>query len=355
MVYVGTYTGGKSKGIYFCELDTETGKLSEPRLAAEIVNPSFLAIHPNGKFLYAVNEVGEFNGKKAGAVTAYAIDAKTGDLTMLNQQSSVGTGPCHITLDRGGKHALVANYGGGSITVLPIQADGKLSEASCFIQHEGKSVNPQRQEAPHAHSIYADPTGKFVVSADLGLDKVLVYQYDAEKGTLTPNDPAFGSVAPGAGPRHFAFTPDGKFGYVINEMGNTVTAFSYDGKTGTLKEIQTLPTLPEGFDKDSSTADLQVHSSGKFLFGSNRGHDSIAVYAIESGTGRLKSLGQTPTQGKIPRNFGLDPTGKFLIAANQESDSLVVFRINAETGELTPTGQTVEVGKPVCVKFLPKP
>jgi 6-phosphogluconolactonase len=355
MVYVGTYTGGKSKGIYYCELDTETGKLSEPRLAAEIVNPSFLAIHPNGKFLYAVNEVGEFNGKKAGSVTAYSIDAKTGDLTQLNQQSSVGTGPCHITTDKDGKHVFVANYGGGSVAALPVQADGKLGEATAFIQHDGKSVNPNRQGEPHAHSIYADPGNRFVVSADLGLDKILVYKYDAGKGTLTPNAPAFASVKPGAGPRHFAFTPDGKFAYVINELNSTVIAFEYDANTGTLKEIQTLTTLPDGFSGENYPADLQTHPSGKFLYGTNRGHDSVAAYAIDAKTGKLTSLGQTLTQGKNPRNFGIDPTGNFLIAANQESNSLVVFRINPESGALTPTGQTAEVGKPVCVKFLPLP
>jgi 6-phosphogluconolactonase len=299
-----------------------------------------------------VGEVSDFAGKKSGGVSAFAIDASTGNLTLLNQQSSGGTGPCHLVVDKAGKNVLVANYGGGSVAVLPIQADGRLSEATCFIQHTGKSVNPRRQEAPHAHSINLDAANNFAFVADLGLDKVLVYRFDAAKGTLTPNDPPAASVAPGAGPRHFAFHPGGRYAYVINEMGNTVTAFNYDAQKGVLTEIQTLSTLPQGYTEVSHTAEVQVHPSGKFLYGSNRGHDSIAVYSIDQNTGRLTLVGISSTQGKTPRNFGIDPTGTFLLAANQDSDNIVVFRIDPQTGELKPTGQVVEVPRPVCVKFV---
>lgn len=352
MVYVGTYTGTKSKGVYVFGMDLASGAVTPARLAGEAVNPSFVAIHPSQRFLYAVGEVSDFAGKKSGGVSAFAIDSSTGNLTLLNQQSSGGTGPCHLVVDKAGKNVLVANYGGGSVAVLPIQADGRLSEASCFIQHTGKSVNPRRQEAPHAHSINLDAANNFAFVADLGLDKVLVYRFDAMKGTLTPNDPPAASVAPGAGPRHFAFHPSGRYAYVINEMGNTVTAFSYDAQKGVLTAIQTLSTLPQGYTEVSHTAEVQVHPSGKFLYGSNRGHDSIAVYSIDQNTGRLTLVGIPSTQGKTPRNFGIDPTGTFLLAANQDSDNVVVFRIDPQTGELKPTGQVVEVPTPVCVKFM---
>ncbi|MCS6863066.1 MAG: lactonase family protein, partial [Abditibacteriales bacterium] len=309
MVYVGTYTGTKSKGIYVFEMDYTSGAVSPARLAGEAIHPSFLAIHPNGRFLYAVGEVSDFAGKKSGGVSAFAIDASTGHLTLLNQQSSGGAGPCHLVVDNAGKNVLVANYGGGSVAVLPIQADGTLREASCFIQHTGKSVNPQRQEAPHAHSINLDAANRFAFVADLGLDKVLIYRFDAAKGTLTPNDPPAATVAPGAGPRHFAFHPSGRYAYVINEMGNTVTAFHYDAQKGILTEIQTLSTLPQGYTDVSHTAEVQVHPSGKFLYGSNRGHDSIAIYSIDQNTGRLSLVNIVSTQGKTPRNFGIDPTG----------------------------------------------
>jgi 6-phosphogluconolactonase len=353
LVYVGTYTAGKSKGIYAYRLDLTTGKLTPAGVTEGISNPSFLAIHPNGRNLYAVNEVGDFNGQKAGAVTAFKIEPKTGGLTMLNQESSKGGGPCHLVVDRLGKVVLAANYGGGSVVVLPIGPGGRLKPASDFIQHQGSSVNKQRQEGPHAHSINVDAANRFVVAADLGLDKVLIYQLDTDRGRLEPNSPPFTAVEPGAGPRHFAFHPGGKHAYVINELGNTVTAFDYDRRLGMLTTIQSASTLPAGFSGTSYTAEVQVSPSGKFLYGSNRGHDSIAVFRIDETTGRLTLVEVTPTQGKTPRNFGIDPTGQYLLAANQESDNIVVFRIDPETGKLTPTGNTVEVPKPICVKFLP--
>jgi 6-phosphogluconolactonase len=351
-VFIGTYTGGASKGIYRCELDLATGKLTEPVLAGKTKDPSFLAIHPNHRFLYAVGEIDNFKGKNAGAVSAFAIDPKTGDLTMLNQQSSGGAGPCHLVVDRHGKHVLVANYSGGSASVLPIGDDGRLGTATAFVQHKGSSVKPQRQEAPHAHSINLDPANHFAVVADLGLDKVLVYRYDGDKGTLTPNDPPSVSVAPGAGPRHFAFHPNGHYAYVINEIANTVTAFSYDPESGVLKQVQTATTLPKNVKGESYTAEVQVHPSGKFLYGSNRGHNSIAVFALDPETGRVRAEGQQGHQIKVPRNFGIDPTGAFLIVANQDGNSLVVFRIDPQTGALTPTGSMVDVPMPVCVKMM---
>ena len=350
-VYFGTYTTGTSKGIYRSSLNSETGKLGEPELAAETKSPSFLAIHPSRKFLYAV---GELSGGKGGAVSAFAIEL-SGKLTLLNQQSSIGGGPCYVGVDNAGKHALVANYGSGSVAVFPIGVDGKLGEATAFVQHAGSSVNPQRQKGPHAHSIFLDASNRFALAPDLGLDKVMIYKFDSGKGTLATNDPAFSAVAPGSGPRHFAFHPNGEFAYVINEMACTVTAFRYDAEHGALRELQTITTLPEGesVKPEYSTAEVSVHPSGKFLYGSNRGHNTIAVFAIDGETGKLTTVQHEPTQGKTPRNFNLDPSGRWLLAAHQNSDSVVVFRVDIETGKLTPTGQSIEIGSPVCVKFMP--
>jgi 6-phosphogluconolactonase len=256
-------------------------------------------------------------------------------------------------VDRQGKNLLVANYGGGSVAVLPITADGKLAEATSFVQHKGSSADQARQSAPHGHSINLDAAGRFAFAADLGLDQVLVYQFDPSKGELKPHDPPFASVKPGSGPRHFAFHPSGQFAYVINELANTVTAFRYDPQQGVLKEVQTISTLPEDFKGKSYTAEVVVHPRGKFLYGSNRGHDSIAIFAIDAASGRLTPQGHEPTQGKTPRNFNIDPSGAFLLAANQNSGTIVVFRIDPATGKLKPTSQSVEVPAPVCIKFLP--
>jgi 6-phosphogluconolactonase len=356
LVYFGTYTGEKSKGVYVSRLDVASGGLTPPELAGETTSPSFLAVHPSRNFLYAVNEVRTFEGKESGSVSAFAIDRKTGKLTALNQQASVGRGPAHLVVDRAGRNVLVANYGGGSVAVLPIGTDGTLKPASAFIQHTGASVNAERQKGPHAHSINLDPANRFAYAADLGLDKVLVYRFDANNGSLVANDPPFASVQPGAGPRHFAFHPDGRFAYVINEMHVTVTAFSRDRDRGALTALQTISTLPPGRSVETgySTADVQVHPSGRFLYGSNRGHDSIVVFAIDEKSGRLTYVENRPTQGSTPRGFGIDPSGTYLLAANQRSDTVVVFRIDRQTGRLTPTGHTIEVGAPVCVKFVQK-
>ncbi|MBM3803359.1 MAG: lactonase family protein [Acidimicrobiia bacterium] len=350
-VYLGSYTSNtNSKGIYLTRLDLASGMLSPATLAAEIEQPSFLALHPNRRFLYAVNESGG-GSRETGEVTAFAI-GDDGKLSVLNRQPSRGTGPCHLVVDRAGKNLLVANYGGGSVAAFPIASDGRLGDRSGFVQHSGSSVNPQRQKAPHAHSINMDPANQFAVAADLGLDKVLVYRFDKAKGTLTPNEPPAASVKPGSGPRHFAFHPQDRSAYVINELANTVTAFRYEASKGVLSEIQTISTLPSGFAGTSHTAEVQVHPSGKFLYGSNRGHDSIAVFAIEA-SGRLRYVENVATGGSTPRNFGISPDGRYLLAANQQSNNVVVFRIDANSGRLTPTGSTLEVPTPVCVKFLP--
>jgi 6-phosphogluconolactonase len=351
-VYVGTYTGGESKGIYRLELNPATGELKQLGATGGVTNPSFLAIHPSQRFLYAVGEVTDFDGGKGGGVSALSIDPKSGELTLLNQQSSIGGGPCHLVVDKLGKNVLAANYGGGSVCVLPIGEDGRLAKASSFVQHKGSSVDPKRQEAPHAHSINLDAANRFAFAADLGLDKVLVYRFDAQQGKLTPNDPPAARVKPGSGPRHFAFHPAGRHAYVINEMSCTVTAFDYNADKGVLEPIQTIATLPRPVERGDSTAEVQVHPSGKFLYGSNRGHNSIAIFAIAPDSGKLTALGHQSTEGKMPRNFGIDPTGSFLLAANQDSGTIVVFRIDPETGKLTPTGHKIDVPKPVCVKFL---
>ena len=351
-VYVGTYTGGESRGIYRFELDLQSGAATEPELAADATNPSFLAIHPNGRFLYSVSEISDLDGKKTGGVAAFAVDPLSGDLKLLNEQPSMGAGPCHLVVSPTGSHVEVANYGGGSVAALPIGRDGRLGEATAAVQHEGSSVDPRRQQGPHAHSINLDKTGRFACAADLGLDKVLIYRFHPQRGSLEPNDPAFAKVAPGAGPRHFAFLPNGKYAYVINEMGSTVTAFAWDPDRGTLSELQTISTLPEGFDGQSFTAEVLVHPSGRFLYGSNRGHDSIAIFAIDPQSGRLAHVETEPTQGKTPRNFGIDPSGRWLLAENQGSDTIVIFRIDPESGKLEATGNVVEVPSPVCVKML---
>ncbi len=349
-VYFGTYTGAKSKGIY-CWRMTDDGKLTRVGLAAETANPTYLALHPTGKFLYAIGEFAQFNGQKAGAVTAYAIDTATGKLTLLNQQSSGGPGPCHLDVDRAGKVVLVANYGGGSVEALPIKADGSLGEPGTFVQHKG--VGDYEKRAPRGHAINVDPTQRFAVACDLGLDQVLVYKLDAANAKLTPNDPPFAMLAPGSGPRHLAFRPDGKFAYVINETLLTMTAFAWDGTRGELKEVQTISTLPGAKEKGFSTAEVYVHPSGKFVYGSNRGHDSIVVYASDEKTGKLTLVEHQSTQGRTPRHFAIHPSGNFLLAENQSTDNVVVFRIDPQTGKLTATGEKIEVGSPVCAVFVP--
>ncbi len=350
LVFLGT-SGRATKGIYVSRFNPATGKLSEPELAAEARNPSFLAVHPSLQYLYAVGETG--GRGQAGTVSAFSLDRKSGKLTLLNTASSVGSGPCHLVVDRSGKNVLVANYGSGSVAVLPIKADGSLAEHTAFIQHQGSSVDRSRQEGPHAHSINVSSDNRFAIVADLGLDQVLVYRFDPAKGSLEPNDPPFAKVAPGSGPRHFTFHPNGKYGYVINEMGSTVTAFGWDAKRGAFQEIQTISTLPPGAKEKNYDAEVITDRAGRFLYGSNRGHDSIALFSIEPGKGTLKFVETVPSQGKFPRNFNLDPTGAWMLVGNQNSDNVAVYKVDRATGRLTPTGDQVKAPSPICIKFVP--
>lgn len=351
--YIGTYTGegSDSKGIYAYRFNSDTQQLTAIGLAAETINPSFLAVHPNQRFLYAVNEVSNYQGQKSGAVSAFAIDGATGKLTLLNQVSSRGGDPCYITVDRTGKYVLVANYGTGSIAAFPIHEDGGLGEAASFVQHTGQGTNPQRQAGPHAHSIDMSPDNRFAIVDDLGLDETFVYPFASSSGSLAASDAQIAKAAPGAGPRHFAFHPNGKFGYVINEMGSTVSAYSFDAASGMLKPLQTVSSIPKTFTKLNESAEIQVPPSGKFLYASNRGDDSIAVFAIDPTSGMLTLIEYVPTKGASPRSFEIAPGGSLLFAANEKSDNIVLFRIDQHSGRLTATGKVLNISQPVCVKF----
>ena len=352
LLFVGTYTDKESKGIYAYRFDAVSGELTPAGLAAETTNPSFLAVDPSRRFLYAVNEVSKYKDAASGAVSAFAIDRQAGKLSLLNEVPSRGADPCYIALDKTGKYVLVANYTGGSVAVFPVLNDGRLGESSAFVQHVGSSVNHERQEGPHAHWIETTADNRFAIAVDLGLDQVRVYRFDAANGTLVANDPAFAQLDPGAGPRHVAFHPSGKFAYVVNELNSTVTSFSYDNQRGALRPLHTVSTLPQGFSGENSTAEIHLHPNGKFLFASNRGHDSIAVFSVSPGTGALTPVDHVSTQGKTPRNFEIDPTGTRLFVANQIGGNIVVFRINPRTGKLAPTGQVLQVPSPVSLKFV---
>ena len=344
-VYVGTYTGGSSEGIYVYRLDMSSGALTYESHIAGVENPSFLALSPKNDYLYAVNENSE------GGVTALSVDQDTGTLKTLNQRPSRGGLPCSIYVDATGQCVLVANYGSGTVTAFPIREDGSLGEDTTFIQHEGSSVDPGRQEGPHAHMIITDPANNYAFVPDLGMDRVMIYRLDPAQGKLTPNDPPYAQVRAGGGPRHLAFHPTVKYAYVINEMGNTITAFTYDAAQGALNEIQMVNTLPIDFDGRSSTADIHITPDGRFLYGSNRGHDSLAMFSIDQDTGLLTLIGIESTRGENPRNFGIDPTGAFLLAANQSTDNVTTFRIDQNTGALTEVSNA-EVPAAVCLKFV---
>lgn len=352
-VYVGTYTSNsKSEGIYVCNFDLETGKITLLSTARDVPDPSFLTIDRSGKYLYAVNELLEFEGKPSGSVSSFAIDRRTGSLKFVSKQSSMGGAPCHISITGDAKFILVANYLGGNVSVFPLSSDGRILPSSDLIQHSGSGPNKDRQLSAHAHSITLDKKGRFAVAADLGIDRVMIYEFDRGRGKLRPNSfqPFFQS-APGAGPRHFAFHPGGRLAFVINELNSSVTSLSYDATVGTLKDIQTLSTLSPGFNGPNTCADIHVSPDGKFLYGSNRGSDSIAAFYIDEQSGKLTYIANTSTGGKKPRNFVIDPTGNFLLAANQDSDSIVVFQIDRRTGMLQNTGHTIEIPAPVCLRF----
>jgi 6-phosphogluconolactonase len=352
--FIGTYTSKtESKGIYSFHFDPGTGRLNSMAVAATTQDPSFLTVAPSEKYLYAVNELGEFDGKKSGAVTSYSLDPKSGKLTQLNQVPSGGADPCYVSFDQTGKYLLVANYTGGSISTFPVAPDGRIEPASAFVQHTGAGPNKERQEGPHAHYIASSADNRFVFVVDLGLDEVAVYHFDPAKGSLTPNHPPFAKLAAGAGPRHLAFHPNGKFAYVLSEVNSTVTALAYNSKNASFSTLQTLSTIPKDFTAHNDTAEIVVHPSGKFLYASNRGRDSIAEFTIDPARGTLTLAGDFPTEGKTPRNFALDPTGQFLLAANQESNNIAVFRIDQSTGALTATGEVAQVPAPVDIVFVP--
>ncbi len=349
-LYVGTYTSGKSEGIYGYHMDSATGALTRFN-SFKSVNPSFLTIDRSKRFLYAVNEFGEYAGKPGGAVSAFAIDPATGNLRFLNEQATNGADPCHLTVDSRKKTLLVANYTGGNLTVLPLRPDGTLGMALEIKQHEGSGPKEQ-QKAPHAHCVILDRAERHALAADLGIDKVMIYRFDRASGRLTPATQPFAELKAGAGPRHLTLHPNGRFLYVINELDSTMTAFKYDGVKGTLTEIETVSTLPSDFSGVSYCADVHVSPSGRFLYGSNRGHDSIVVFEIDQRTGKITLVQHVSTEGKWPRNFTIDPAGKFLLVANQRTDNVAIFSIDARTGHLQSTGQTEEIPAPVCLTFL---
>ena len=357
LLFVGTYTDKQSKGIYAYRFDAASSELTSLGLAAETVNPSFLAIDPSRRFLYAVNEVQKYKDAKSGVVSAFAIDHQKGDrqtgrVQLLNEVASRGADPCYIAFDKTGKFVLVANYTGGSVAVFPVQPDGHIGESSAFVQHVGSSINREHQEGPHAHWIETTPDNRFAIVADLGLDELLIYRFDAKSGSLTPNDPPYAKLDPGAGPRHLAFDPNGNFAYIVNELQSTITTFAYDSSHGALEKLATVSTLPKNFSGSNDTAEIKVHPSGKFLFASNRGHNSIVLFSINSRTGALTLVDHYPTEGKTPRNFEIDPSGKFLFIANQDTDNVAVFQIDSNNGRLTFTKKTIAVPSPVCLKFM---
>jgi 6-phosphogluconolactonase len=351
-VYVGTanYEGAPSRKLHLCSFDTETGELKLIGLAAETENPGFLAVHPNQRYLYATNEVGEFRGQKTGSVSSFRIDQTTGKLDLLNQVQSFGANPAYITVSRNGRFVLVSSYYGGTIS-LPIEGDGSLGSATGEVRESGTGVNPKRQESPHPHAVVLSPDNRFVVTPDLGLDKLFVYRFDESDGSLKANSPAFVQAPAGSGPRHIAFTPDAKFAYTVNELQSTVSTYSFNEHAGNFKLRQTVSTLPRAFRGENTGAEIQIGPSGRFLYASNRGHDSIAVFAVSSRDGILSPEQDVSTLGKTPRNFVFDPSGRFVLIGNQDSDKVLVFRVDPATGHLAPTGGNVSLGSPVCIAF----
>jgi 6-phosphogluconolactonase len=350
-LYVGTYTNtGKSEGIYIYRLNISTGELKHFKTVKGVADPSYLAIDRKHRFLYAVNEVSQFEGKSSGAVSVFSIDRNSGDLVYLNQKASKGGSPCYVTQDHSGRFVLLANYESGNASVLPIKRDGSLGEAVSVVQHSGASINRDRQRGPHAHCILVDRSNRYAFVVDLGIDKVVVYRFNEKDGTLVNH----GDVAmkPGAGPRHLTFHRNNRFAFVINELDSTMNAYAYDSKRGMLHHQQTISTLPATFSGTSFCADVHISPNGKFLYGSNRGHNSIVVFAIDPKSGQLTLVEHVSTGGDWPRNFVIDPTGTYLLAANQRSDSVVTFRIDTQTGKLTPTGQVAQIPVPVCLKIL---
>lgn len=352
VVYVGTYTKTDSKGIYAFTFDSDNGRLQPLGLAGEAEHPSFLAVHPNGRYLYAVQEAPSSQDPRVGLICAFSIDPQTHQLMRLGDVSSAGDGPCYLHLDHGGRFLLTANYGSGSIAVFPVLADGRLGEPCSQVQHEGSGPDPVRQRGPHAHSIRFSPDERFVLSADLGLDELMIYRFDRKTGALSDNDPPFLRTAAGAGPRHFAFSSDSRFIYLINEMNSTLDAVHWDRKNGLATVVQTVSTVPQAFSEANSTAEVCVHPNGRFVYGSNRGHNSVVVFRRDRRSGALTLVEHRLTRGKTPRHFAIDPSGRWLIVANQNSDSIVVFRIDPKSGRLAEANQPLSISMPVCISFV---
>jgi 6-phosphogluconolactonase len=353
-VYVGTYTyaepTSRSDGIFIYRLDGITGELTFVGAVGEVINPSFLSISPDHRFLYAVNEVNEFNGLSGGGLTAFAIDAKSSLIRRLNAQPTLGATPCYISNDSG--LAFVANYGGGSLSILPISEDGHLGSLIQVIHYHGSSINPRRQDAPHVHSVILDPAARFALVADLGTDTITIYHLDRSSGTTPLVKVHEVSVEAGSGPRHMAFHPTRHFLYLANELSSRVTAFAYNEADGRLQSFQNILALPEDFAGTNITGDIHISPSGRHLYVSNRGHDSIAIFAIDQSTGHLTIVAFVPTQGRTPRNFSFDPSGNWLLVANQDSDNLVPFKTDPVSGQLVSTGQVTSVPRPACVRIV---
>jgi len=350
MIYIGTYTSGKSEGIYGYQFDPQSGALTRVN-SIKSTNPSFLAIDRSKRYLYAVNEVGEYLGKPSGGVSAYVIERPNLNLRLLNEQATQGADPCYLSVDSKRKVLLVANYTGGNVAVLPIRPDGTLGMVMDVKQHEGSGPKEQ-QKGPHAHCIMLDRNERYAFASDLGIDKVMIYRFDRATGKLTPAQQPYAELKSGAGPRHLTFHPNGKYLYVIDELDSTMTVFGYDERNGTLTHVDTVSTLPSDFSGTSYCADVHVSQSGKFLYGSNRGHNSIVVFEIDPRTGKLKLVQHISTAGDWPRNFTIDPSGAFLLVANQRSDNVVTFSIDPGTGQLKPTGHNESIPSPVCLRFL---
>ncbi|HKO59637.1 MAG TPA: lactonase family protein [Pyrinomonadaceae bacterium] len=351
LVYVGTYTSGTSEGIYLYRLNLSSGELNHVATTKGVKDPSYLVLSPSRRYLYAVNEVEEFAGKKSGAVSAFAVDQRSGELRLLNQQPSLGGSPCYVTVDPNGKFVLVANYSGGNVGVLRVLADGSLGAATDMQQNQGSSINSERQQGPHAHCIELGPKSRFAYICDLGTDKIMIFRFDRRQGKLLPAKTPWVQTKPGAGPRHLTFHPSGKYAYVMNEMHVTVSAYAHSSADGNLKEVQTVPALLREPTAADSGADIHVSPDGKFLYCSNRGHDSITAFKINQRNGTLTLIAHEPTGGKTPRNFAIDPTGSFLLVANQRSDNIVTFRRDKRTGRLAATGHVADVPSPVCLKI----
>lgn len=351
LVFVTAFAPGEQGGIHAYEFNSKDGSLKPIERTAGAENPFFLALSPNKKYLYSIHAK-QFGGKENEQVAAYELVGRTGKLKLLNRSSAEGTAACYLDVDKTGRTVVVANYASGSVASLPVKADGSLGEPASFIPHKGSSVNPQRQKEPHAHCIVVSPNNRFAFAADLGTDQILCYKLDSAVGKLTPNDPPFAKSPAGAGPRHLTFHPGGKWMYVINELLNSVTAFDYDAESGTLKEKQTISTLPKDFKGTSYCADVKITPDGGFLYGTNRGHDSIAAYRIGA-DGRLSLVAIEPSLGKGPQNLAITADGQWLLCANMPGNNVAVFKINPKTGGLKSVGDPVSQTSPSCIMLLP--